>query len=102
MEKVNLAVKFERIFERAAFIDVFGSRDYWESHYSETNRNTLYLYQCNQDWAKSWFGKSEKVRPMTDEEVDRVFWQEIQWAKQETNTNEGVAELADAPKGKEA
>lgn len=73
MEKVNLVVEFERRFERAAFIDVFGSRDYWESNYSEINRNTLYLSQCNRDWAKSWFGKSPKVRPMTDEEVDLVF-----------------------------
>jgi len=86
MEKVNLVVEFERRFERAAFIDVFGSRGYWESHDCELNRNTLYLYQCNLDWSDRWFGKSPKVRPMTDEEVDRVFWREIQWAKQATNT----------------
>lgn len=93
MEKVNLVVEFERRFEREAIIDVFYLRNKWESHHRE-KRAHLYLYQCSLEWACQWFGKipNKQVRPMTDEEVDRIFWQEIQWAKQEANTNEGVAE----------
>lgn len=71
MEKVNLVVEFER----AAFLEVFVPRDHWKSHDSEPNRNTLYLYQCSLEWACQWFGKipNKKVRPMTDEDVDRIF-----------------------------
>lgn len=94
MEKVNVAVEFERRFEREELIDVFYLRNKWESHHRELNGYTLYLYQCSLEWAFQWFGKipNKKVRPMTYEEVDRIFWQEIQWTKQKTNTNEGVAE----------
>jgi hypothetical protein len=98
MEKINIFVKFERRYERAVLIDVFYLRSKWEGHDSERNGNGLYLYHCDLDWANSWFGTipNKNVRRMTDEEVENIFWQEIQWAKQKTNTNEGVAELADA------
>jgi hypothetical protein len=98
MEKANIFVKFERRYERAELIYVFYLRSKWESHDYERNGNGLYLFQCDLDWANRWFGTipNKNVRRMTDEESERIFWQEIQWAKQKTNTNEGVAELVDA------
>jgi len=92
----RLSLNYPR--KRAAFIEVFWAKGRWEHHDCDLNRNTLFLYQCDFDWANSWFGTipNKKVRVMTGEEVDLIFWQEIQLAKQRTNTNEGVAELADA------
>lgn len=77
--KINILVKFERVFERIAFLDTFGSKGLWESHdvkggglpKEDWSPLPLYIYKCDKEWAESFFGSipSKNVREMTPDEV---------------------------------